>query len=75
MKYFKAKPTTAMLVELWSKSPIEAAPGIIQLPPFDPVFKQIRIVTSPTDANTPEELVLVFPQQAVQLVTPSQICF
>jgi len=66
-KYSKAKPTTEMLVELWSKREVNLTLGTIVIPPFDPVLKQIRIKTSERDPNTPEELILTFPKQAVQL--------
>ncbi len=66
-KYSKAKPTTEMLVELWSKREVVPELGTIIIPPFDPVLKQIRIITSKNDPNTPEELILTFPKQVVRL--------
>jgi len=71
-KYSKAKPTTEMLVELWSKSVVDLRLGTITIPPFDPVLKQIRIKTARRDPNTPEELILTFPKQAVLLADCEQ---
>lgn len=71
-KYSKAKPTTEMLVELWSKRPVTPKLGTIIIPPFDPILKQIRIITSKRDPNTPEELILTFPKQAVRLADCEQ---
>ena len=68
-KYAKARPTTEMLVDLWSKEPIEASPGSIQIPPFDEKLDWMRIRTSERDANVVEELVLSFPKPIVSLQT------
>ena len=61
-----------MLVELWSSREVTLKLGTIIIPPFDPVLKQIRIVSSKNDSNTPEELILTFPKQVVNLADVEQ---
>lgn len=66
-RYSKARPTTEMIVDLWSKEMVNATPGIIHIPPFDEKIKHIRVRTSERDPNVVEELMVQFPKKEISL--------